>query len=141
MKYQYNTLAVSQAEWTTSTDMKIVAGYKLVEECNDLFDNGEYARKGLSIQLFATVNGVSEPHVYSIEMLGKRTDTLIAKIGRIGLDAAKVETLKAPLAEVESHPEWQALIAARSAGEQVRREYAADQRRLDNVMTLNGRSF
>lgn len=141
MKYQYNTLAEVKTSWTTSAGMQIVAGHRLVEETNDLFDNGEYTRKGLSIHTFATVNGKDEPHVYSIGMLGKRPDTLVAKIGRIGLDQSKLEMVNATLTEIESHPEWQALQAARAAGEKVRREYAADQRRLDNMMTLNGRSY
>src|ERR1035437_4314453 len=106
MKYQYNTLATAKTEWTTSAGIKMVAGYKLVEETNDLFDNSDYTRKGLTCELFATVNGVSEPHVYSIQPLGNRTDTLVAKIGRIGLDAAKLATVNATLAEIESHPEW-----------------------------------
>lgn len=141
MKYQYNTLAEAKTAWTTSTGMQVVAGHRLVEETNDLFDDGEYTRKGLSIKTFATVNGTDEPHAYSIQMLGKRPDTLIASIGRIGLDATKLEMVNATRTEVESHPEWQALQAARAAGEKACREYYAAQRRLDNIMTLNGHSY
>lgn len=141
MKYQYNTLATGKTEWTTSTGMAIVAGHKLIEETNDLFDNGEYTRKGLSIEVFATVNGDPEPHVYSVQTLGKRSDGLVAKIGRIGLDAAKLAAVQSTLTEIESHPEWQSLMAAREHGEKNREAHEASQRRLDSIMTLSGRSF
>jgi cytochrome c len=140
MKYQYNTLATAKTEWTTSTGLKIVAGYKLVEETRDLLDMDKYTRSNLSCQLFATVNGAEE-HATSVEMLANRPDNLIAKIGRIGLNATQLAAVRATRTEIESHPEWVAKMAAREAGEKVRREYDAYQHRLDNMMTLNGRIY
>ena len=139
MKYQYNTLAEAKTAWTTSTEMQIVAGHRLVEETHDLLDTGNYTRKSLAIQLFATVNGSAQVVTAIFELSG-RPDGLVAKIGKIGLNATQLASVRATRSEIEQHPAWQALESARAAGEQIRREHAADQRRLDNMMTLNGRS-
>ena len=142
MQHKYTTLATSKTEWTTSAGIQMVAGYELIEESRELFGGtGKYTRSDLGCHLYATVNGVREPNAYTVVPLIGRADGLVAKIGRIGLDANKLAAVNATRAEIESHPEWMALMATRAAGDKIRREFAAGQRHLDNMMTLNGHSF
>jgi hypothetical protein len=142
-QYRYNTLSESKAEWTTLSGAAIEVIYRLSEEQSDYFGDGDYKRttRGLSIQLETKVNGRSNGTLAWIETVAGRTDGIIAKIANVGLTNERLAMVKVAKAAVEAHPEWQAHLAATARGEHIMAQHDADQRRLDNIMTLGGRSY
>lgn len=142
-QYRYNTLSESKAEWSTSTGRAVAVIYRLSEEQSDYFGNGNYKRTsdGLSITLETRIDGRRHSTSAWLQPLTGRTDGIIAKIGDIGLTAEHLALVNAAEAAVEAHPEWQAHLSAAARAERMHAEHDAAERRLDNIMTLNGRSY
>lgn len=139
--YKTTVLAESKVEWTASTGMQLCIAAQLQQQEIDYFMNGEYRPKGSpKIRLVSYANGAEQINAYTIEPVTGQ-GVLIARLGKIGLTAERLSEVKAAEAEVAKHPAWIALQSQIAQNNADARKYDAAQRRLNNMMTLNGRSY
>ena len=66
---------------------------------------------------------------------------VIAKIGTLGLTKESLSLVNAAISEVAAMPEWQAKLALIADNERGCREYEAHRDRVEQMMTLGGRSY
>ena len=139
--YKTDILTESKIEWIAASGHKVEIVCRLKEAMVDHFGLGDYKRdtRGLSVSLDCYVNDKEQMHT-GLKPSPKNDRGFVAILGQIGLTAERKVLLDAAKAEVESHPTWQAHLAATRKGESVRAAHDAYERRLDNIMTLNGRS-
>lgn len=143
--YKYNTLATTSTIWQTSTGSTVEVGYKLTEETRDLLDMGEYTRSALNINIYATLDGKRMDIIdMPIKLAQPRVIaglTITHTMGKLALTDERLAAIKTIYAELAQHPDWQARLVASKLCEDVNYEFESAQRRLDNVMTLNGKSY
>lgn len=137
---RFVTLATETVEWQSTAGSTLRFVVELVREETDHGGNIGWrtAPRGLSILQALTIDGVREHGI-----LTPVTDhpVVVAKIGRVGLKADRYSQLRAAIAAVEAHPEYVAELAARAEGLRVMAEHEEHVARVENMMTLGGRTF
>lgn len=138
--YKYDTLATESIEWTAGNGAALKITVDLVQESSDYFGSGDYkpTRNGLRINTKTFIGGKLDSDGDWIKAV-KQGD-VVGAIGRIGLRQDKLDALNALYAKIKSHPAYVALTAAREKSEQAERAYDAHVERVENMMTLGGRS-
>jgi hypothetical protein len=63
------------------------------------------------------------------------------KVGQLGLTTEQAELIKSVYTELKQHSDWIALQARISANEKADAEYQAHVRRVDDMMTLGGKTY
>ena len=139
--YRYNKLASEKVAWNTSKGNKVEIEVSLNQEETDYFGNGDWqpTRGGLDITYSATIDGKNENVIGGLRSTGNAA--IPYAIGRIGLITENHSKLTEAKSIVANHPAWQAKKAAEAESYRVENEYRDHTTRVENMMTLNGKSY
>lgn len=139
--YRYINLATRQIGWQTSTGLSVNIEVALTQEETDYFYNGDWrpTRNGLSVKYNVTVDGKPMQTGNWIKPTG-RLDAPYA-LGKIGLIKANYDAIMDATHNVQAHPAWVEKIAKEAAALKEEAEYEAHVKRVDDIMTLGGRTY
>lgn len=114
------TEAIVAVEIKTRREVNLDGDVNTVD-CCDLVIEAEIDGMGIV--------GIGEP-----ELVIGRTDGIVARIGKLALDAGHLAQVQAAIAEAKATPEWQARIAREAQAAKDKADYAAHRRMMDRAM-------
>lgn len=142
--YRYDTLTSKNIEWVSKSSQTLCVTVALVQEMRSFFDDDDYqpTTGGLSIRMRAFVDGADDCMATTIQSLpvGHKSGC-VSYIGKVGLSKNKLDEVLAAIDEVKKHDAWVRLEEKRIAARLVEEEYDAHVRRVDDMMTLGGRTY
>ena len=116
-----------RTEWTTGNGLQVAVVSQLTHD-----------GKGLIITDDVYLAGKLEgSHILPVLQAGP----VVASCGRLGISKANMDRINAAHEQLKQHPEYVAEQAVIARAEALRNEHKASQRKLDAVMTGNGRSY
>ena len=146
--------AIRTISWTLGDGRKVYvtisATKSLVERVHNL--DGDVVGTGImdpvsQVEIVATAQG-SEIARGSLEDAAPNAQGVVAKVGKFGIRPDNAAAVRALIAEAEAEattPEYSARLAeieaAEARADQDEAEYQAHTRRVDAMMTLNGRTY
>lgn len=141
--YRYITLATETVAWTGSSGTEMKVEIALRREESDYFGNGEWkpTSNALAVTTTTHIGGKVDQSSDWLRSVEGRTDGIVASIGKVGIRAPQLALIKAAYAAINARPELVALRAAKAAGDVAERDYQAHAKAVDDMMTLNGRTY
>jgi hypothetical protein len=135
------TLAEETISWMSASGTDLAVIVRLTRTDRDYFEDGSWepVAGGMYVSYIPVIAGKAAAPVSAIA----ETNHPVARhaIGKIGLTDERYAEIMAAKDRVESHPAWQAKIAATRLGVEVETELEAHRQRVENVMTSNGGSM
>lgn len=136
MEYRTVTIAKKIVSWTAASGQKIEITVSLDDNQID-FGTGAWKSDKISVETRVSVAGsyASLEQVMSITPVTSRTGAvLVARIGNVGLTADQAAAIAAAKAEMESLPEWRAVIEKGRKTEAGAAQYRAHQAAMKSAM-------
>gem|GEM_PF-1695384 len=139
-KHRIVTLAEETISWSSKSGISLSVIIRLSRAERDYFENGEWEEVGGSLGIgFTPVIDGNEAGIAGT-IRSNNHPVIKHALGKIGIADENYERIMDAKARIESHPAWQAKVAARKAGVKLDAEYEAHVRRVENMMTCNGTS-
>lgn len=118
--------------WNTKDGKAVTVTVDLKTSRTINADGDKVEVKCCEIEIFATAEGLGVVGSGRPEEI--KHPELAAKIGKLGITAARLAEINEAIAEVEATPEWQAKMVAKAQAEKAEREYDAHRAKMAKVM-------
>lgn len=118
---------------------------KVSREEIDRFDTGEYAPEKVHLMFSLRVNGVPQACYTAPHETKFGPEGAVARAGDLWLSQAAWDAIKTALEKAKANPEYAAQEIAKAAAEkqaaEVDAKYRAHRKAVEDMMTLNGKTY